>query len=188
MATRSAARGRRADTAAADADGAPNVRRAGSLEITGDLTWQAIEWKVERVGWALMAAVLLAALAGLLGPGPFSAATAGTPGSALSVAYHRWERREAPVRLRVHLGPGAAVDGRARVWIDRAWIDGVVIDRIDPEPRAVEAGPDRMTFDFAVAGPTALTFHVEPRAAGLYDVRVGLAGGPSVAFRQRIHP
>ena len=58
-------------------------REAADLAIREDMRHQRLEWAVERVGWAAVALVLVAALAGLLGHGPLSRATAGEPGSRL---------------------------------------------------------------------------------------------------------
>ena len=50
--------------------------RVGDLQIHQDLCQERREWKIQRVGWLLMALMLVAALAGLLGPGPLSSTIA----------------------------------------------------------------------------------------------------------------
>lgn len=74
------------------------VKRIGDLDIAQDLEHQRREWVIERIGWAIMALILLAALAGLLGSGPLSNARIDHPGSHLSAEYNRFERYQSPTK------------------------------------------------------------------------------------------
>lgn len=78
--------------------------RVQDLDIDQDLKQQQAEWALERVGWVLWTMAISAALAGLLGPGPLSSATAGEEGSPLRVEYRRFDRHEAETLMRVQLG------------------------------------------------------------------------------------
>lgn len=169
----------------------PKPERVGDLEISQDLAHERREWAIERVGWVVMALLLLAALAGLTGPGPLSRATAADNSSALRVEYNRFERYQSPVMLRVHLGPGAAPDGKARLWLSRDYVENVELRHIDPEPESVEAASDRLVYTFNLpdpAQPTAVTYHLEPNEYGRRPVRIGLAGGPELQFSQFFYP
>lgn len=169
----------------------PMPKRVGDLEINQDLPHERLEWRIERVGWAAMALILSAALAGLLGPGPLSSAMAGERGSALWVEYNRFERYQAPAMLRVHLGPGAARDGRARLWLSREYVENIELHHIDPEPESVEAGPDLFVYTFNLTDPTrpaAVTFHLEANKFWRAPVGVGLDGGPRLNFSQFFYP
>ena len=162
------------------------------FEVDQDLAFQRRQWRAERVGWAVMALVILAALAGLLGPGPLNEATAGEPGDPVSVEYQRFPRHAAPEMLvKVNLGPDATRDREVRLWVDRTYVDHFRIERIEPEPERVEAGADRLTYVFRVSEPgrpTAVQFHMEPDGYGRQHARLGLDGGPEVAFTQFVYP
>lgn len=165
--------------------------RIGDLEIHQDLPHERREWVIERIGWVLMGLLLLAAFIGLLGPGPLSSATAGESGSILWAEYDRFERSQAPSTLRVHVGPGASRDGKARLWLNRDFIDNVEIHLIEPQPEMVEAGPDRFVYTFNTPGSeqaTAVTFHFEANRFWRIPVRIGLEGGPELQFSQFIYP
>jgi hypothetical protein len=169
----------------------PKPKRVGDLEINQDLQHQRLEWKIERVGWVVMALTLLAALAGLLGSGPLSSATAGERGSALWVEYNRLERYQGPAMLRVHMGPGAARDGKARLWLSREYVENIELRHIDPEPESVEAAPDRLIYTFNLPDPTrptAVTYHFEANRFWRMPVGVGLDGGPELQFSQFFYP
>jgi hypothetical protein len=82
------------------------VQRAGDLELNQDLRFQRRMWAVQRIGWAVMALVVLAGLLGLFGPGPLSSATAGKEeGPLLVEGYERFVRFRIPTTLQVRLDP-----------------------------------------------------------------------------------
>jgi hypothetical protein len=175
--------------------GGPTIRRVGDLEVDQDLEFQRREWLAERIGWAVMALLVLAALLGLFGTGPLTRATAGDRAGPLWIEYERFNRLLAPSTLRVHLGAGAALGGEARVWLDRRYLESIQLQRVMPQPDGVEAAPDRMVFVFRVAEPdqpTAITFSFKPEHVGSLPGRAGLAGAaPSdqpLRFRQFVYP
>lgn len=165
----------------------PAVRDPG-LEVAEDLAFQEISWTIQRAVFGLMALVILAALAGLLGDGPLSRTS--VAGAGLRVRYERIERYRAPATLRVHPAPGATPDGLARLWLDRAWLDGVEVRRIVPEPERAEASGDRLVYAIRVAAgqPAAVTIHYEPDRFGFREGRVGLGDGGALSLRQWVHP
>ena len=168
-----------------------STERVGTLKIGQDLEFQRRDWVVQRVGWVVMALMIVAALAGLLGPGPLSKASAGGADAPLRLEYNRFVRYLAPTALRVQLVPGQAENGQARVWIDRSYLDAVRIQSITPEPEKVESEPDRMIFTFSVAAserPVVAAFHFEPEQIGPLDARAGLDEQETVSFSQFVYP
>ena len=167
------------------------LKRVGELEIQQDLPHERLEWRIERVAWVTMALVLLAGLLGLLGPGPLSSATADARDSALRVEYNRFERYQSPSMLRVHLAPGAARDGKARLWLSRGYVENIELRHIDPEPESVEVEHDRLIYTFSLpeaTRPTAVTFRFEGNKFWRLPVSVGLDGGPHLNLRQFFYP
>lgn len=168
-----------------------SVQRIGDLEIGQDIIFQRREWSAQRIGWALMALLILAGLAGLFGAGPLSQATAGSEGGPLWIEYDRFERRQAPAMLRVHLGPGAASNGQAQVWLSRNYVEAIEIEQIIPQPERVEAGPERMIYVFNVGDtsqPTAITFYLKPQAIGAIQAQAGLADEQPLNFSHFVYP
>ncbi len=172
----------------------PDVQRGRELDIDEDIGYQRRSWTAQRVGQAVMALVLLAALAGLLGPGPLSDATARDPGgAALQVEYNRFWRSKSSLTLRAHLGPGAVREGKARVWLSRAYAQDLQIQEVKPEPDSVEIGAERLTYVFSFSTPdgapaATVTFIGEPEKAGTLRGRMGLENGPTLDFRQFVYP
>lgn len=170
-----------------------DIKRVGDLEIEQSMDFQRREWRVERVGWTAMALVLVAALLGFFGgAGPFTIATVAADGDApLRLEYDRFGRFESQASLRVHVPPAAVRADTVNVWIDRSYLRGVTIDQISPTPKSVEAGPDRMTYTFAVTGasdPVEISISLTLIKIGSRKGRIGLTPGSSLEFHQFVYP
>jgi hypothetical protein len=168
-----------------------NIQRIGDLDIGQDIVFQRREWSAQRIGWALMALLSLAALAGLLGPGPLSRAIAGDEGGSLWLEYSRFERLQDPTSLKLNIGPLRSADGTARVWVSRDYLQKVQVEQVTPPPESVEAGPDRLTYVFRVAPadqPTAIVFHINHQTVGKLTSQIGLESGPELSFGQFVYP
>ena len=72
----------------------------GGLEFPEGHGVSRAEERLHKLGWIVFAGLLLAALAGLLGPGPLSSRSKSAD-PALSVEYERFLRNHAPADLRL---------------------------------------------------------------------------------------
>ena len=131
-------------------------QRPGDLEIKQDLRFQRRMWALQRIGWAVMALIVLVGLVGVFGAGPLSSATAGKEEAPLFVEeYERFARFMLPTTLRVRLDPMG--QGEAHLWLDRGYLESVRPQTVTPEPDSVEAGPDGFTYVFKVNDPNRPT-------------------------------
>ncbi|MFN2595808.1 MAG: hypothetical protein ABR563_01210 [Pyrinomonadaceae bacterium] len=167
-------------------------KRERAKVIGEDEGFQRHYWVAQRVGWALLALLLAASVAGLFGPGLIGRAHAADSASRLRVEYERFERKQAESSIRIEIGAGAAQNGEARVWLSREFLDRVQIHQITPEPESVETAGGRVAYVFRVADPTqpvGVTFHFEPEFAGRLPGSAGLGDGSSqVNFDQFVYP
>lgn len=85
------------------------------LHVSDHTTFQQREWKAQRAGWVLMALLLIAALLGLLGPGPLSWSTATAAEGLVRVDYQRFAHTEADDLLTVTIAPGTTSGGSVDV-------------------------------------------------------------------------
>jgi hypothetical protein len=159
------------------------------IEGGQDLAWQRVEWRAQRIGWVCLGLVVLAAGAGLLGPGPLGRARAGEPGG-LAVEYYRVERREAPTTLLVTVPADAVQAGTVGLTLDRAYARMVVLEHMTPEPAATEVRPADLFYRFraGTGGPLEIKLTVRFEHAGFAVGRLGLTDGRVVAFRQLVLP
>lgn len=64
------------------------ARRIGDLEISQDLEFQKRSWTIQRVGWVVIALLILAGLLGVFGKGIAADATAGEENSRSREYYY----------------------------------------------------------------------------------------------------
>lgn len=159
------------------------------LELEEDLAHQRREWRIQRIGRFAMLLLVLAAVAGLLGPGPLSDARAGDP-RGMQVEFMRFTRARAPEQLRIRVPAQAVRDGRVRIGLPHGFLDRIEVQRIRPEPESITAHPQRNEYEIAVAGAGAVEIVVdyEHRAFGRTPASVWLGGRPAVAFEQWVYP
>lgn len=159
------------------------------LQLHQNMAHQRREWRVQRIGWALMALLLLAALLGLLGPGPLSRTTAAA--GALRVEYNRFEHMQAPSEMRIGLPADAVDGGTVRLRLSRAFVENVQLERIDPQPRANAADGDGFVYEFDTRQsrvPVDVIVRYQYQAFGRMPVRVAIEGGPAMSFEQWVYP
>lgn len=162
-----------------------------AIDDPGDLRFSRRSWIFERAGWAGLAAVVAAGLAGVLGPGPLSRARADGGADAPRVRFDRFVHRQTETRLDVRVPRGLAQDGLVRVWIDRSWHDAVAVVGVQPVPASVQVEPDRLVYAFAAGGgdeALALAFDVEFERPGRRKGRFGAVGGGASKVSQIVYP
>jgi len=146
------------------------MKRVGDLEITQDLPFQEREWRSQRIGWAVMALVVLAALLGLFGDGPLGQASAGDPAKGLGVSYARFSRFQSTTELAVRFPPESGPE--VRVLLSRSFADRVTMKAIVPPPAAHEGGDDAVVYIFRPGqgqSMSSITFSYEPNSSGTLD-------------------
>ncbi len=130
------------------------MRSDGALELEQDLDFQRRVWRVQRIGWIVMALLVVAGLAGLTGHGPMAKASAGAAEDGLVITYDRLTRYETPARLALHVAPGvAASDSTVAVWINRDFVNAMQIGAVVPTPVEAQAAGDGVIYTFRVADP-----------------------------------
>lgn len=159
------------------------------LEIDQDLRFQQRMWILQRLGWGVIACIILAALLGLLGPGPLALRTLDLPQGGFSLEYQRFLRHRAPTRLLLQVKSNSQEE--VQIWYDRAFIEHFLVTQIVPVPTRVEVNAERLTYTFRVNDqkkPFLITFSLEPETFGSLSGRVGIERDDSLYFRQFVYP
>src|SRR5690606_7618716 len=118
------------------------------LQIVEDVTFQQRMWKVEHVGWCVIAAVVVAALCGAFGGSWLGRTTVSGSDGRLALEYDRLWRVRSPTSLKVDVRSPSGGE-RARIWIARDYIGSMSITEITPQPVRVEGDAERVVFEFA---------------------------------------
>ncbi|MEX0782508.1 MAG: hypothetical protein WD557_07650 [Dehalococcoidia bacterium] len=153
--------------------------RAGQqpgLQIGVDPSFDRIQWRVERFAWILMALVILLALLGFFGGGgPLMRATERSGDS--EVRYNRMIRFQGQTRLEITV-PGSG--GEARITFNQPFLADMQIEGIHPEPAAVRAGSESVTYVFELAEgeeSADVSFSLRPEKIGVHSANIVTASG-----------
>jgi hypothetical protein len=162
------------------------------LEVDENQAFQRREWRAQRVGWAGLATIALGGLLGAFGQGVLAQAEGTSTEGTLQVRYERVVRRLAPAEVEFTVAPGmAGADGRVRLWLDRAYAEGLQIRQVQPEPAEVSVTPALLLYSFAVSDggrPVRITFSVEHGRAGLSRGSAGVLPRGTVTLDQLVLP
>jgi hypothetical protein len=170
---------------------ASGLKRIGDLDIDQDLAFQRWTWAVQRIAWATMGLLVVAAGLGLFGHGPLSRTIAQDPSIPLTLEYERFGRYQSPLTLRVRLDREAARDDRASLWVSHDFLTQVQLQNITPEPDTQLLSPTGVTYEFRFGAADSggqVTLDVEPQAIGAVSGRIGLTASQSLPFTQWIYP
>jgi hypothetical protein len=149
------------------------------------------EWRLERLGWGLIAVALLAALLGYLGPGPLTHETRAADDQSLRAEYYRIERAQADSELRLYLDPAAIDEGTARLRVSRHFADRVTPVSVAPMPISVEALGDDIVYGFRmpeVDQHGSIVFHFQFQSFGSLAYEVGIDGRQPLTITQYVLP
>jgi hypothetical protein len=134
-----------------------------------------------------MAAMAVAAGAGLFGNGPLSGRQT-SAGDRLAVQYSRFARAHAPLDLTVEWSPGRE---DAELWVDRSYLDSFAVEEIVPPPVAVSIDASNIHYTFRVRDPTAhvrARFRLKPEHGGRISGRIGSNEELEVEVRHFVFP
>jgi hypothetical protein len=163
----------------------------GNQGDLGKLSHERANWKFEHWGWLAIGGVLVAALLGVLGPGPLSKATAGQKGSNLWVEYQRFGRYESASELRIHVGERGLSTALPALTINRKYLEKVTVEDIEPQPEQVKAAGDEFIYVFAFAAtnkPTTITMKIRGNGYGKLPVHLKFSDAADVRFSQLFYP
>ena len=107
--------------------------------------FQRREWIAQRIGWVLLAMVLLAGALGLFGNGPLSHRTIGN--AAATFEYQRFIRKDADARWELQL-MGATPRGQVEIAVDAEFARNYEIRSIQPRPVSTVLDGGRWVFRF----------------------------------------
>lgn len=154
-------------------------------------TFQFWEWRCQRCGWAVWAAVLVAAAVGLLGSGPLSRQTLTSDNGSLSVEYDRWVQYHHPTSVVFR----AAIHSPAKTPLELAvggtWLNRIDIQDISPRPEHVVLSGREQLFLFRLEGkPTTPTirFRIQFDEYGHSEATVRVNGDAPLQFQQFVYP
>lgn len=155
------------------------------LELEQDVEFQEREWRLQRVAWVAMALVVLAALAGLIGPGPLSATR--TEAGGVGARYDRFMRYGVDTELEISVRDVPADSVVVR--FARAYLEKFDVIQIHPEPAAHFAAAGTLAHVFRFSGaPARVLYRLEPKSPGRARGAVSVDGAGAVTVDAFVYP
>jgi hypothetical protein len=158
------------------------------LQIDDDHGFERADWRAQRIGWTIMAVILVLAVAGVLGRGRLSRERIPL-GAGDTLAVETVTRHNAPAELRLKLRSVSA--NSLFVDISRAFLDDVEVRSVSPEPTDIVPHARSTRYVFAAdgsSGPIELVFVYAPNGYWRNGGWISVAGSAPVAFSQVVLP
>jgi hypothetical protein len=141
---------------------------SNNLEIEQDIAFQYRHWRRERLGWMVMALILIAGLSGIFGHHPLAKATSRTADGQLSIDYDRYARFDSSAEIVVTVRPEGQKDEPTRLWFDAAYLDSLRVLAVSPQPLRGEAREGERAFVFQTNGhPFTAVLAVQFQTVGI---------------------
>lgn len=150
--------------------------KTANLDSPEAREFQRRSWKVQRVAWCLMGALLIVTALGGLGAGGFlSRTTTRSADQTLSARYDRVWRMENPAVLEITAPPDG--NGSLELTIDARFLSVVSVSEMFPLPREIVALPEGQRLQYRAEGkdPVTVRLQVTPHRFG--RLRARIAGG-----------
>ena len=143
------------------------------LELKQDLAFQHRQWRLERIGWAMMGLIIIAGLAGLFGHSPFARAQVQTADHKLTIEYDRFARYESDAEIKISVEMDGGEERGFRLWLDDDYLDSLKVLQIQPAPLRGEARQGSHAFVFKTRSDrTTVKFLVQFTSVGLVTGRI----------------
>ena len=135
---------------------------ASGPKVEQDLDFQRREWTFQRIGWAVMLAIVVVGLLGLFATGPLSRTTVTNADRTLRVSFEGFTRFGAPTQLVIDVPPGAIGGGEARIALSRDYLTAFQVQAVAPEAERVEAAGADLVYVFKVDQGSGARGDVQP--------------------------
>lgn len=161
------------------------MEKHGRLEIDENFQHHVKGWRLKRIGWALMALIIAAALGGLLGPGPYSDKSIQGPGG-LHLDYQSIARYNAPTHFHLQV-PGGSDD--LELSIPAEFVKAIELERINPEPKEMRLDGEKHTWIFPrKEGSSEVMINFRPQGFGAKKCRLEVKGAGAMEVQQTFLP
>ena len=153
-----------------------------------DMPFQLRSWRAERIGWAVMALLLVAGLIGVFFHGPVSYAVGKSVDGYLAIEYERFAHKTALTHFVIRVSP--PVPDQVLVRLSPAFASTHDTDSVEPRPIRSSGGSYGLEFVFArsAAGDLAIHIAARPKRFGFMSLHVEVEGRGAVNIGQFIYP
>ncbi|HEY8610465.1 MAG TPA: hypothetical protein VIL69_04140 [Roseomonas sp.] len=154
----------------------PALEEASRL-VGEDIGFQRRVWRAQRIGWAVLAVLVLLGLLGAFGGGPLARASARSEDGGINVEWERIERigRDSVLRIRTT----TPRSGPLVLRLEDGLAENVEIASADPQPAGESRGPGRVWLRFEPppeGGAAEIVLKLRSSRPGIVNGRLVLDG------------
>ncbi len=166
---------------------APDEFASRAYPINDEIDFQRKSWRFERIGWFVLALIVLLTLLGLFSKGPLSTGHVSSADGALQVEYQRFQRHGAHSQLIVTAQ--VAPSSSAAVRFSPQLFEAFTLEGIYPAPQHSAIQQGGLLLESRADTQGTLKFYLALRPDGLGSVRHSVhLNEQTVEFSQFIYP
>lgn len=151
------------------------------LDLDEQLPLHEKGWVIQRVGWVVMLAVVVAGMLGLFGEGLLSSHKISANGT--QVEYDRYFRYETEMRIRLQSGIHVST-----LALPQDYLRNFRIVRFVPEPTDNHTNESEVVYDFHPASNRIVTIYLVPKEYGKISGTLKVNGTQQFPLSHFIYP
>lgn len=168
---------------------ADNENKSRHYPVKENMPWQRLEWHIQRFGFLLLLAGVLAGAAGLFSKGWLSNQSVTSTDNRLSVDYERFGRRESNMDMTLHVRQLRG--DYYEIKLGGPQLDDIQLQTLQPQPDDAWSTADSLVLRWhrrADQQDATLWIGLQPQDFGRYHLTVTLDDASHVQFSQFIYP
>ena len=153
------------------------------------MRWQRLEWRIQKVGYALLLAIVVSGACGLFSKGFLSDRKQVSPHGNLEVKYVRFARQQSDMAMTIRLH--ALRDGLYSITLSGDGVDNFQLQNIQPQPLRAESSEASLTLWYKTQNMNrgaTVWLGGQPQSPGKYAFVVSDSSGAQVGFTQWVYP
>jgi hypothetical protein len=148
------------------------------------MRFQRRMWVIERVGWLVLALIVVLALLGLFGSGVLSKSRVSA--GSLTIDYARFERATRATRFTFHFT--ASPNNERRLRLNRPFLRDYEIRSIQPPPARGGADGIDLTFSLSAGAGADVVIWARPHSYGAMQLEARANDEPPLKFSVFVYP
>ncbi|PIJ49031.1 hypothetical protein BL250_17025 [Erwinia sp. OLTSP20] len=167
----------------------PDEQRSRTFPVKENMSWQRLEWRIQRLGAAWLFIMVIAGACGLFSKGWLSHQTLISADGRLQVEYERFGLFDSDMTMTIRerqRGRGPLV-----ITLSSQAMDNFQLQTLQPQPLRAVSSQHQMTLSWSrdsLQNGASVWLGLQPQKPGRYPVTISTPEGSRLQFTQWIYP